>query len=103
MAKENFPLFGQSPIGLHAQSLDWSKHPLGNIKSWNPTLKSTLSLIMCSKFPMFVTWGKEKWFFYNDAYSVILGDKHPAAFAKTFEQVWSDIWQEIKPTSDRIH
>jgi len=50
---------------------------------------------------MFIAWGAELTFLYNDAYADILGDKHPAALGQPFQTVWSEIWDDIKPLIDR--
>lgn len=50
---------------------------------------------------MFVAWGPQLGFLYNDAYSEILGAKHPSALGKRFRDIWSDIWSDISPLIDR--
>ena len=45
--------------------------------------------------------GPELTFLYNDAYVAILGNRHPAALGRPFQQVWSDVWDDIKPLIDR--
>lgn len=50
---------------------------------------------------MFIAWGDELTFLYNDAYSMILGNKHPEALGRPFHLVWSDIWSDIKPLIER--
>ncbi|THC46909.1 hybrid sensor histidine kinase/response regulator [Massilia sp. Mn16-1_5] len=54
-----------------------------------------------SAFPMFVAWGPDLRFLYNDAYAIILGSKHPAALAQPFQQIWAEIWSDIVPIIDR--
>lgn len=44
---------------------------------------------------MFIAWGKELTFLYNDAYSAILREKHPAAFGASFKDIWAEIWDDI--------
>jgi PAS domain-containing protein len=46
---------------------------------------------------MFVAWGEELGFLYNDAYAEILGDKHPGALGARFYDNWSEIWADISP------
>lgn len=53
--------------------------------------------MLSSKFPMFVAWGAELVFMYNDAYAEILGAKHPSAAGGLFPQVWREIWPDIAP------
>ena len=40
---------------------------------------------------MFVAWGAELGFLYNDAYAEILGVKHPDAIGRRFYEIWSEI------------
>ncbi|WP_439371546.1 ATP-binding protein [Bradyrhizobium sp. DASA03120] len=49
---------------------------------------------------MFVAWGEELGFLYNDAYAEILGTKHPRALGARFFDVWSEIWPDIAPLID---
>jgi len=50
---------------------------------------------------MFIAWGPELAFLYNDAYAPIFGAKHPAALGRPFAEVWSDIWEQFRPIVDR--
>jgi PAS domain S-box-containing protein len=87
----------QSRVG---ELLDRAEH-LGPIDSWPKSLRTTWRLMERSKFPMFVAWGEDLCFLYNDAYAPILGAKHPDAFGRPFQQVWSEIWPDISPLVDR--
>ena len=49
---------------------------------------------------MFVAWGKDLGFLYNDSYADILGAKHPAALGGRFQDIWSEIWPDISPLVD---
>ena len=50
---------------------------------------------------MFVAFGPDLGFLYNDAYAEILGDEHPAALGRRFQDIWSEIWPDIAPLIDR--
>ena len=54
-----------------------------------------------SRFPMFVAFGPDLGFLYNDAYAEILGDKHPAALGRRFHDIWAEIWPDISPLIER--
>lgn len=95
-------IFGKGITGKIARSIDWSKHPLGPVGTWDVNLRSSLSLAMSSMFPMFISWGPERYFFYNDAYSVILGNKHPDAFGKKFPDIWYEIWDDLTPLINQV-
>ena len=49
---------------------------------------------------MFVAWGTELGFLYNDPYAEILGAKHPRALGNRFQDIWSEIWTDIRPLID---
>ncbi len=83
--------------GTLMRARDWSGSSLGPLASWPQSLRSVVGLILGSKFPMFVAWGPELVFLYNDAYAEILGAKHPAALGGRFQDVWSEIWKDIHP------
>jgi PAS domain S-box-containing protein len=59
-----------------------------------------VALLLQSRFPMFVAWGPELGFLYNDPYAEILGAKHPGALGKRFFDIWSEIWPDISPLVD---
>jgi PAS domain S-box-containing protein len=80
---------------------DWRTCPLGHPDTWPPELTTAVGMTLNSAFPMFVAWGPDLRFFYNDAYAVILGAKHPAALAQPFQQIWAEIWTDLVPIIDR--
>ena len=84
-------------MGAMMRAHDWSGSPLGHPRDWPQALRTTVGLILNAKFPMFVAWGGDLGFLYNDAYAAILGAKHPAALGKRFRDVWSEIWDDIHP------
>jgi len=79
---------------------DWSRSPLGHPSAWPPSLRTVVGLLLRSRFPMFVAWGPELGFLYNDAYADILGAKHPVALGRRFSDIWSEIWTDISPLVD---
>ena len=80
--------------------LDWSDSPLGSPATWPQSLRSVVGLLLQSQFPMFVAWGPELGFLYNDSYAEILGAKHPRAMGRRFHDIWSEIWPDISPLID---
>ncbi|MGJ5032088.1 PAS domain-containing protein [Bradyrhizobium sp. HKCCYLS2038] len=79
---------------------DWSTSPLGSPDRWPQSLRSVVGLLLGSKFPMFVAWGTELGFLYNDSYAEVLGGKHPKALGRRFFDIWSEIWSDIEPLID---
>jgi PAS domain S-box-containing protein len=101
-----FPSYLQSDdeITTHIRSINWKETSLGDIDTWPQSLHTTLGLILKSKFPMFLFWGKDLICFYNEGYRPSLGNnaKHPWAIGKPGEKVWPEIWDYIKPMIDKI-
>jgi len=90
-------LAGDGEVAQRMRDLDWSTSPLGDPEGWPQSLSLVVSLMLSSKFPMFVAWGPQLGFLYNDAYADILGAKHPQAIGQPFQEVWSEIWTDILP------
>ncbi|RZJ31886.1 MAG: PAS domain S-box protein [Flavobacterium sp.] len=97
-------LSGGGEMGQLIRDHDWSASSLGPIENWPQSLITTLSIIINSKFPMFLFWGSELICFYNDAYRPSLGSdgKHPNALGKPGSEIWPEIWPEIKPMIDHV-
>ena len=93
-------LNGGGECGARMRSLDWSASPLVAPESWPQSLRAVVSLLLQSRFPMFVAWGTELGFLYNDPYAEILGAKHPRALGSRFYDIWSEIWADISPLID---
>ncbi|HZG09576.1 MAG TPA: PAS domain-containing protein [Allosphingosinicella sp.] len=90
-----------SELGRRIREMDWSCSPLGPPESWPQALKTAAGIVLSSKFPMFLAWGPELRFIYNDSYAEILGSKHPAALGHAFEDIWAEIWGEVSPIAVR--
>jgi PAS domain S-box-containing protein len=88
-------------MGGRIRRFDWASSPLGRPEAWPQALKTAVGLLLSSKFPMFVAWGPELRFLYNDAYAEILGAKHPHALGHAFEDIWAEIWDDVGPLAHR--
>ena len=64
---------------------------------WPEGLRAIGDLILASRFPMFLAIGAELRLFYNDAYSDLLGDKHPAARGAPYASVRPELWERMRP------
>lgn len=92
---------GGGEMGARMRMHDWSGSPLGPPASWPPALRTTVGLMLGSSFPMFLAWGPRLGFLYNDAYAEILGARHPQALGRPFQDIWPEIWSDIRPLIDR--
>jgi PAS domain S-box-containing protein len=94
-------LSGGGEVGALMRTQDWSASPLGHPRTWPQALRTVVGLMLNSGFPMFVAWGEELGFLYNDPYREVLGDKHPHALGRPFHDIWAEIWPAISPLIDR--
>ena len=76
---------------------DWSRSPLGDPAGWPGPLRTVLELMLNSNAAMFLVWGAQRTFLYNDAYLPVLGAKHPLALAQPMERSWGEVWDEVGP------
>jgi PAS domain S-box-containing protein len=81
---------GEMSRRIHAH--DWQASPLGPPERWPQVLRTLTELMLASSQPMFIVWGRERTTIYNDAYSEILGGKHPV-LGQPFERIWREIWE----------
>jgi PAS domain-containing protein len=88
-------------MGARMRGHDWSGSPLGPPEAWPQALRASVSLMLGSAQPMFIAWGPELGFLYNDSYAEILGAKHPGVLGRPFPEVWREIWADIGPLVDR--
>lgn len=97
-------LSGGGEMGVLTRSKDWSLTPVGHPDTWPQSLRTTLGIILNSKFPMFLWWGEELICFYNDAYRPSLGNngKHPSILGMPAADAWPEIWDVIKPLIDQV-
>ena len=91
---------GGGELGALMRAHDWSTSPIGSPDTWPQALRSAVSIMLPSKHIMFVAWGPELAFLYNDAYRPVFGMKHPWALGRPFREVWSEVWNEITPLVD---
>ncbi|MCA9419819.1 MAG: response regulator, partial [Nitrospira sp.] len=75
----------------------WRNTPLGDMATWPPQLKTSVQIILDSRYPMFVWWGAHLINIYNDAYIPMLGNRHPTALGESASDIWADIWEVIDP------
>jgi signal transduction histidine kinase len=91
------------PMNDLVREFDWSTTPLGASETWPESLRTTVRILLTSRFPMWMAWGPELTILYNDAYArVTLGKKHPSALGKPAAEVWPEIWPDIGPRIARV-
>ncbi len=94
-------LANSGEMGKLICSMDWSKTPLGPLKSWSQSLRTTVSLCLASNFPISIAWGQERVLIYNDGYWPICGEKHPHSMGQDFKECWLSAWDVIGESFER--
>ena len=89
-------------MGARMRALDWSDTPLGPVEGWPQSLKSAVSIMLNSRFPIAIYWGPDLALLYNDAWAPIPGEKHPWALGRAGREVWPEIWDTIGPLYAKV-
>jgi signal transduction histidine kinase/CheY-like chemotaxis protein len=92
----------RSPVAELVRGHDWSATAMGPIAQWPESLRSVVSLMLNSAFPMFVAWGPQLHIVYNDGYAQLMGGKHPAGLGQPFLELWQEIRNDLQPLVDRV-
>jgi len=95
-------LSGGGEMGQRIREFDWSKTSLGPIDTWPQSLRTCIRIMLTSRQPIWIGWGKELIKFYNDPYKAIVGGKHPRALGTPASIVWKDIWRDIEPMLKQV-
>lgn len=88
-------------IGDRICRLDWSRHPLGPIETWDSALRTTLAVVLSSSLPTFLVWGAGLTMFFNDACAPLMGDK-VLSLGSPYPAVWHDTWASLRPYIRRV-
>ena len=85
-------------MGALMRSVDWANTAVGPVTGWPQSLRTALSILLETGFPMYIAWGAEFTQFYNDGYRPILGStKHPRAMGISTRATFAEIWDIIGP------
>ncbi len=90
-------------VGPDLGRVDWHATPLGPPEQWPQSLQTAVSILLSSRFPMWMAWGPELTFFCNGSYRRdTLGRKYPWALGRPAHDVWAEIWDDIGPRIDSV-
>ncbi len=102
---EEYPFLNDGgQMGELTRAFDWAATAIGPPKNWPQSLRTIVSVVLTSKFPMFLWWGPEMIQIYNDAYRPSLGNqgKHPNALGQRAKDCWPEIWDVIGPLINQV-
>ncbi|HYO66893.1 MAG TPA: ATP-binding protein [Archangium sp.] len=93
---------GPSEMHARVHAHDWASTPLGPVETWPQSLKALVRTLLSSRYPMVLTWGPSFLQFYNDAYSKLIGDKHPAALGLDIRITMAEAWDTLGPMIHKV-
>ncbi|WP_436530897.1 SpoIIE family protein phosphatase [Actinoplanes sp. HUAS TT8] len=90
-------------VGRDLAAVDWENTPLGPPEQWPQSLRTAVSILLSSRFSMWMAWGPELTFFCNASYRRdTLGGKYPWALGRPAREVWAEIWEDIGPRIQNV-
>ena len=92
---------GDSQMAARMRGHDWTRSSLGAPEGWPPSLRTAADMMLHSSFPMFILWGPQLAFLYNDAYIPVLGQRYPCAPGLPFADLWPETWPSLQPLVER--
>src|SRR3954469_9116418 len=84
-------LQGGGELGGLIRAHDWASTELGPPEIWPRSLQIAVRIMLTSLQPIWIGWGKELIYLYNDPYKSIIGGRHPWALGKPTIEVWHEI------------
>ncbi|MGN7293151.1 sensor histidine kinase [Rhizobium sp. SAFR-030] len=95
-----FPNGGGEMAGA-IRAFDWSKTSVGAMATWPASLRAVVQMMLHQQHAICLFWGTDLNIIYNDAYRPFLGDKEVGALGQPFHEIWSDVWEDVKPFADQ--
>jgi hypothetical protein len=66
-------LAGSGEMSTRMRGFDWTDTALGAPENWPRSLKTAARIMLTSRQPMWIGWGRDLIFLYNDPYKSIIG------------------------------
>src|SRR5580658_8742985 len=87
---------GSSELAALMRRADWTRTTVGTTDRWPQSVRAIVRMMLTSRYAMWMGWGPDLSFFYNDAYArQTLGAKHPWALGRPAREVWAEVWPEL--------
>lgn len=88
---------GDGALSTLVREADWTASPLGLACTWPKTLRTVIDLMLPADVQFALFWGPDYLAFYNDAYRLSIGNKHPAALGQPAALHWTELWHDLEP------
>ncbi|MBL6079033.1 response regulator [Belnapia sp. T18] len=92
------PFAGPGEMAERMRHTDWAATPVGPVERWPQGLRATVRTLLGSRYPMVLLWGEDDLIqIYNDAYTGLIGAKHPYALGRSIKETQAESWDIIGP------
>ena len=92
-----------SEMSQLTREFDWGSTSLGPKNQWPQGLKTAVEIMLSSRYAMWIGWGPDFIFLYNDAYaSMMLAAKRPWALGRPAREVWPEIWADVSSRAESV-
>ena len=95
-------IFPDTEMGRLCRATDWSRTPLGAVESWSVMLRGAVAMVLRQGMPQCLCWGPELAQVYNDAFRVIMGEKHPGGLGRPVLEVWAESAGTVGHLMERV-
>lgn len=96
-------LAGGGLIAKLIREKDWSLTPLGPIKLWPQSLKTSINICINSPFPIIIWWSSDFLLFYNESYGKLIGSMHPGIFGKKASDSFPEFKEMLEAKLKKIY
>jgi signal transduction histidine kinase len=97
------PLFScEGEMAGRMAAHDWADTPLGPSSTWSQSLRTAVSVLLRSRYPMILSWGQDFVMLYNDAFIPTLGAKHPRALGGFLPVEFAEVWDDVGPMQHSV-
>ncbi len=87
----------QGEMAERMAALDWAATPLGPSEAWPESLRTSVAILLRTRYPMLLSWGEQLVMLYNDAFIPTLGTKHPGALGGLLAHEFAEVWEDVGP------
>ena len=93
---------GTGEVPALLRETDWARTPFGPVGQWPGSLRTVIRTVLDSPLAMCVLWGPDQVQLYNDAYRLVMGDKHPAGLGQPNRECGPEVWHLNEPIFGRV-
>ncbi|TGO51484.1 hypothetical protein BCON_0160g00090 [Botryotinia convoluta] len=81
-----------TPFQQFTVDVDWENSPLGPMSGWSKQLRSMVLLCFADPNPATILWGDDSTIIYNEPFTQLIGNKHPASQGQNICIGFAEVW-----------